>query len=250
LVILMVDVVFVTAMPMYTSLYQNKIFLMPGRYILPAISAISVLLSVGLIGPMPRRAARTLMAAVTAVMFAFALLVPFRYILPAHAEPPILSQADLPAIQNPLGINFGNKAELLGYDVGKGRVRAGEAIWIPVASDAPAPGMGRIKVALFVDDSTQEHLPVFGSQWQIADHSAVFGRIKIVPRERPEPIIENQMYYDLGGRVALIGYELSSPVDQEAGLGLKLYLQALSEMNEDYTVFVHWPDDGGQILTQ
>jgi 4-amino-4-deoxy-L-arabinose transferase-like glycosyltransferase len=307
LVILMVDVVFVTAMPMYISLYQNKIFLMPGRYILPAISAVSVLLSVGLAGPIPRRAARTLMAAVTAVMFAFALLVPFRYILPAYAEPPILSQADLQAIQNPLGANFDNKAELLGYDVGKGRVRAGEAIavtlywrclgrmernytlsiqvlgpdyhsyggvnlypgrgnfatslwqvgdtfsesyWIPIASDAPAPGMGHIKVALFIDDSTQEHLPVFGPQGQIADHSAVFGRIKIVPKERPEHVIENQAHYELGGKLALIGYEMTSPIEQKAGLDLRLYWQALSEIDEDYTVFVHWLDEEGQIRTQ
>jgi len=307
LVILMVDVVFVTAMPMYISLYQNKIFLMPGRYILPAISAVSVLLSVGLAGPIPRRAARTLMAAVTAVMFAFALLVPFRYILPAYAEPPILSQADLQAIQNPLGANFDNKAELLGYDVGKGRVRAGEAIavtlywrclgrmernytlsiqvlgpdyhsyggvnlypgrgnfatslwqvgdtfsesyWIPIASDAPAPGMGHIKVALFIDDSTQEHLPVFGPQGQIADHSAVFGRIKIVPKERPEHVIGNQAHYELGGKLALIGYEMTSPIEQKAGLDLRLYWQALSEIDEDYTVFVHWLDEEGQIRTQ
>jgi hypothetical protein len=307
LVILMADVLFVTALPMYISLYQEKIFLMPGRYVLPAISAVSVLLSVGLSGSVSIRVARTLMAIVATVMFAFALLVPFRYILPAYAEPPLLSQTDVQAIQNPLGANFGNKAELLGYDVGRGRVRAGDAIaitlywrclsrmehnytlavqmlgpdyraygglnlypgrgnfatslwevgdtfneiyWIPVASDFPAPIMGRIKVALFRDDSTQEHLPVLAPQGQIADHSAVFGRIKIVPRERPKHVIENQVHYELAGKLALIGYELTSPIDQEAGLDLRLYWKALSEVNEDYTVFVHWLDEEGQILTQ
>jgi len=307
LVMLMADVFFVTAMPMYISLYKGRIFLMPGRYVLPTISAVSVLLSVGLAGPVPARVARTLMAVVAAVMFAFALLVPFRYILPAYAEPPLLSPAELQAIQNPLQVNFDNKAELLGYDVGRGRVRAGEAIaitlywrclgrmehnytlavqvlgpdyrsyggvnlypgrgnlatslwqvsdafsetyWIPVAPDVPAPVMGRIKVALFIDDSTQEHLPVLDPQGQVADRSAVFGQIKIVPRERPEYVIENQVHYELDGKVALIGYELTSPVDQEAGLYLRLYWQALSEMDEDYTVFVHWLDEGGQILTQ
>jgi hypothetical protein len=280
---------------------------MPGRYILPAISAVSVLLSVGLTEPVPARVARTLMAVVAAVMFAFALLVPFRYILPAYAEPSMLSPADLQAIQNPLGVNFDNKAELLGYDVGRGRVRAGEAIaitlywhclsrmehnytlsvqvlgpdyhsyggvnlypgrgnfatslwqvgdtfsetyWIPVAPDVPAPVMGRIKVALFIDDSTQEHLPVLDPQGQIADRSAVFGRIKIVPQERPEHVIENQVHYELDGKVALIGYELSPPADLETGVDLRLYWQALSEMDEDYTVFVHWLDERGRILTQ
>ena len=306
-VILMADVFFVTALPMYVALFKTRIFLMPGRYILPAISAVSVLLSVGLAGSVPTRVARTLMAVVSAVMFVFALLVPFRYILPAYAEPPILSLADVQAIQKPLSVNFDNKAELLGYDVGRGRVRAGEAIavtlywrclgrmehnytlavqvlgpgyraygglnlypgrgnfatslwqvgdafketyWIPIASDVPAPVMGRIKVALFIDDSTQEHLPVLDPQGQIADRSAIFGRLKIVPRERPEHVIENQVYYDLDGKVALIGYELTPPVDRETGLELKLYWQALSEMNEDYTVFVHWLDEGGRILTQ
>jgi hypothetical protein len=307
LVILMADVFFVTALPMYISLYQEKIFLMPGRYILPAISAISVLLSVGLAGPVPAKVARTLMAVVAAVMFAFALLIPFRYILPAYAEPSLLSPAGVQAIPHPLGIHFDNKAELLGYDVGRGRVMAGEAIaitlywrclgrmehnytlavqvlgpdhksyggvnlypgrgnfatslwqvgdtfgetyWIPVAPDVPAPVMGRIKVALFIDDSTQEHLPVLDPQGQVADRSAVFGRIKIVPRERPEHVIEKQVYYELGGKVALIGYELASPVDRETGLDLRLYWQALSDLDEDYTVFVHWLDAGGRILAQ
>jgi 4-amino-4-deoxy-L-arabinose transferase-like glycosyltransferase len=306
-VILLAEIFFVTALPMYISLYQKRIFLMPGRYVLPAISAVSVLLSVGLVGLMPVRAARTLMAVVAAVMFVFALLVPFRYILPAYAEPPLLSSADLQDIQHPLGVNFDNKAELLGHDVGRGRVRAGEAIaitlywrcldrmehnytlavqvlgpdyqaygglnlypgrgnfatslwqvgntfseiyWIPIAPDVPAPVMGRIKVALFVDDSTQEHLPVLDPQGQIADRSAVFGRIKIVPRQRPEHVIENQVHYELGGKVALIGYELTSSVDWETGLDLRLYWQALSELDEDYTVFVHWLDEEGRIRTQ
>jgi hypothetical protein len=307
LIILLANVFFVTALPMYISLYREKIFLMPGRYILPAISAVSVLLSVGLAGPVPARLARTLMAVVAAVMFAFALLIPFRYILPAYAEPPLLSPADVQDIQNPLGVNFDHKAELLGYDAGKGRVRAGEAIavtlywrclgpmernytlavqvlgpdyesyggvnlypgrgnfatslwqvgdtfsetyWIPVVPDVPAPVMGRIKVALFIDDSTQEHLPVLDPQGQFADHSAVFGRIKIVPRERPEYVIEKQVYCDLGGKVALIGYELTSRVDRETGLDLRLYWQALSDLDEDYTVFVHWLDEEGRILAQ
>jgi len=306
LVILIADVLFVTALPVYISMYRGRIFLMPGRYILPAISAVSVLLSVGLAGPVPARVARTVMAIVTALMFAFTLLVPFRYILPAYTPPPLLSQADVQAIQNPLHVNF-NKAELLGYDVGKGRVRAGEAIaitlywrclnpmehnytlavqvlgpdfqahggvnlypgrgnfatslwevgdtfsetyWIPVDPDVSAPVMGRIKVALFIDDSTQEHLPVLNPQGQVADRSAVFGRIKIVPRKRPEHVIENQVHYELDGKVALIGYELTSPIDRETALGLSLYWQALSDLDEDYTVFVHWLDEGGQILTQ
>jgi 4-amino-4-deoxy-L-arabinose transferase-like glycosyltransferase len=130
LVILLADVFFVMALPMYISLYLNKIFLMPGRYILPTISAVSVLLSAGLAGLMPARIARILMAAVGAVMLVFALLVPFHYILPAYAEPPLLSPADLQDIQKPLGVNFDNRAELLGYNVGRGRVRAGEAIAI------------------------------------------------------------------------------------------------------------------------
>jgi 4-amino-4-deoxy-L-arabinose transferase-like glycosyltransferase len=307
LMILIADVFFVTALPMYISLLRGRVFLMPGRYILPAISAVSVLLSVGLTGPVPAKVARTLMGVVAAIMFVFALLVPFRYILPAYAEPPMLSAADVQAIQNPLGINFDNKAELLGYDVGKGRVRAGEAIaitlywhclshmehnytlsvqvlgpdyhgyggvnlypgrgnfatslwkvgdtfgetyWIPVAPDVPAPVMGRVKVALFIDDPSQEHLPVLDLQGQVADRSAVFGRIKIVPREHPEHVIENQVHYELDSKLALIGYELSPPADLETGVDLTLYWQALSDLDEDYTVFVHWLDEEGRILAQ
>jgi hypothetical protein len=89
-----------------------------------------LLLILGLTQWVPQRFVRVLIAAISVGMCALALITPFRYIRPAYAAPPLLTPTDVQRLQNPLHIHFGNRAELLGYDVGQGRVRAGQAIAI------------------------------------------------------------------------------------------------------------------------
>ncbi len=117
------------ALPAYRELLMRR-DLIKGRYVLVAMPAASLLLVVGWRQWVPRRWGAKLMAAVGVGMFALALVIPFRVIRPAYAAPPLLTPADVEHLPHPLHINFGDRAALLGYDAGRGRVRAGEAIAI------------------------------------------------------------------------------------------------------------------------
>ena len=99
-----------------------------GRYAIPAISGISVLLALGVVRLTPPRLGRVPILFVTTSLFVLGLIAPFRYILPAYARPPIQSSAEAMRIPNPLAINFGNKLELIGYDLPVRRLKAGEIV--------------------------------------------------------------------------------------------------------------------------
>ena len=61
-------------------------------------------------------------------MFALGVITPLCYIRPVYAPPPILDAHEVERVQNRTQIDFGRFARLVGYDVGRGRVRAGQAI--------------------------------------------------------------------------------------------------------------------------
>lgn len=54
----------------------------------------------------------------------------------------------------------------------------------------------------------------------------------------------------LGDKVVLLDYKLEGPLRHGATIRLTLYWQALREMEEDYTVFVHVVDEGGSVWGQ
>lgn len=304
--LLALDLLCAIALPTYRELLMHRA-LIKGRYVLVAMPAVSLLLILGLTQLGPKHSTRALVAAVSVGMFALALITPFRYIRPAYAPPPLLPLADVQRLPNPLHINFGNRAELLGYDVGQGRVRAGQAIaitlywrclsemernytvavkvlgpdyeeyggvniypgrgnfatslwragdifgetyWVPVSPNAPAPCLGRVSVALFTADLAQEHLYVLDAEGNPTGRNAIFGRLKIKPEKQPEYAVGKPLHFELGGEVALVGYEMDGIKEQGETLSLRLYWQALSKMDRDYTVFVHLTDKEGQILAQ
>lgn len=301
--LLALDLFFAIALPVYRELLLHRA-LIKGRYVLIAMPAVSLLLTLGLTQLVPQRFFRMLIAAVSVGMFTLAFITPFRYIRPAYAAPSLLTPTDVQQLQNPLQINFDNRAELLGYDVGQGRVRAGQAIaitlywrclsemernytvavkvlgpdyqeygavniypgrgnfatslwrvgdmfretyWVPVSTKVPAPSLGRVGVALFDADLARGHLYVLDAEGHPAEHDAIFGRLKIKPRERPEYAIGKPVHFELGDEVALVGYEMDERKEQGETLSLQLYWQALSEMDRDYTVFVHLIGEEGQI---
>jgi hypothetical protein len=269
--------------------------------------AVSLLLILGLTQWVPWRFTRGLVAALGVGMFALALITPFRYIRPVYAAPPLLSPTDVQHVQNPLHVNFDDRAEILGYDVGQGRVRAGQAIaitlywrclsemernytvavkvlgpdyqeyggvniypgrgnfatslwragdifretyWVPVSSDAPAPCLGRVGVALFDAGLPGEYLYALDAEGNPIGRNAVFGRLKIKPEEQPEYALGEPLYFELGDEVAWVGYEMDQGKEPGETWSLKLYWQALSKMERDYTVFVHLIDKERQVLAQ
>ena len=101
----------------YLMLLNGMYYALQGRCVLLAISSASLLLSLGLANVIPKRFSNMLAVSVGVAMFAYALLVPFRYILPTYAKPRLLSPADIQALENPLGLHFSDRIELVGYEL-------------------------------------------------------------------------------------------------------------------------------------
>jgi len=100
-----------------------------GRLLFPAISAASVLLAAGLIQGsawLPHPWQQTGAGLLSGALFVLAVWVPFHYIVPAYAPPPLL--AELPPRASPLAVDFGEQARLLGYELPEESVRPGEAL--------------------------------------------------------------------------------------------------------------------------
>lgn len=84
-----------------------------GRLLFPTIAAAGVLVAWGLAQWTRRKAARWALVGLTGLAFAFAVLVPWRYLRPAFASPRLPD--GLPGTAQPVGIAFQNGVELAGY---------------------------------------------------------------------------------------------------------------------------------------
>ncbi len=306
--LLLLSLLAVLSAPTYLAVRRGDPHLFPGRYALPAISAISLMVILGLGSLIPTKwATKWVSLIIGAVMLTFTILAPFVYIMPAYARPPLLSPAEVQDLRNPLGVNFDNKAELLGYELSAERVKAGgglavtlywralaemernytvavkvlgrerqeygqlnvypgrgnyaTSLWRPgdiirdvyvlrLADDVPAPCLGRVYVALFINGPGQPHLPVLDAGGRIAGYSAIFGRLKVQPRKKPDYEFETATSFDLGGKLALVGFDLPAVSFVGQPLAFKLYWQATAEVGQDYTVFVHLLDEGGKVVAQ
>jgi len=137
LVLIAVQAVLVVALALYRAVYFRDPMLVPGRYLLPAVSGLSLLLFVGWarwLGP-----ARTpaLAAGAGVLLGALALVTPWTTIAPAYARPPILTPAEA-QIAHPVSLRFGDGLELLGYDLSPERIHPGETMWVTLVWRARA----------------------------------------------------------------------------------------------------------------
>jgi 4-amino-4-deoxy-L-arabinose transferase-like glycosyltransferase len=111
-----------------------------GRLMYPAISAISILLFTGLAQWVPRRAVTSLAGVLGVAMLTIAVVSPFRYIAPAYARPPLLSETEMEKIPNPMAVTFDGQIKLLGYEVGSERRLSSEVYRNQVGQEAVRPG--------------------------------------------------------------------------------------------------------------
>ncbi len=87
----------------------------------------------------------------------------------------------------------------------------------------------------------------------LTEEPAPLGKVEVTYRERlwQAPAIEHPQRAELGGAIALLGYDVE-PAEAQAGgaIQLTLYWQALQPVAGDYHVFTHLVDASGQIYGQ
>jgi 4-amino-4-deoxy-L-arabinose transferase-like glycosyltransferase len=277
-----------------------------GRYALPAISGVSVLLSLGVVQLTPRKLGRLPILAVSLIVLFTGLIAPFRYIMPVYARPQLLSAEETLAIDNPLSLRFGEKIELVGYDLGVSRATAGQFVpvtlyWRALADIKenytvgisllgpdgepygqaatfpghgnfptsawkkgqviedlyhvraslmfPAPGLARIYVALYTYPE-EVYLPILDDAGTPVDHAAIFGTLPVDPAESPVYSAQHELRYQVSDGVALEGYDLEESLFSTGYGCVTLYWRALSDITEDYSVFIHVLDEQDRIVAQ
>ncbi|HIQ05159.1 MAG TPA: phospholipid carrier-dependent glycosyltransferase, partial [Anaerolineae bacterium] len=101
-----------------------------GRYMLPSMPAMAVLMALGLSSLMPHRRASLIAVLVGGGFFlSGALAIPL-YLRPAYARPPLLQPDDLAMVPHPLRVTFDHKAELVGYDLWPEHVYPGGGVGV------------------------------------------------------------------------------------------------------------------------
>ncbi len=112
-----------------------------GRFLFPALPAFGVLLVGGLGRYVPDHLRWIPGAAVIGLMIVLAIYALVGVLVPAFAVPQPLSPAELESLPNPIDVNFGGVARLLGYRVAPTTAEPGDAVevtlyWQPLARTA------------------------------------------------------------------------------------------------------------------
>ncbi|HID61749.1 MAG TPA: hypothetical protein EYP49_03235 [Anaerolineae bacterium] len=197
-----------------------------GRLMYPAISAISILLFTGLAQWVPRRAVTPLAGVLGVAMLVIAVVSPFRYIAPAYARPPLLSETELEKIPNPLAVTFEGQMKLLGYEVSREAVRPGESLDVTLYWQALAPMERNHSVFVHLLDendlvlASQDTFPGQGNfptrLWRVGDAIADVYTIVVPPTAfTPSSAqLEVGLYeFDSGKRLAVYGPQREPPGD-------------------------------------
>ncbi len=305
-----VKVVILLAWPaiVFTSLirWALQTWSSQGRLVFSAISALSILLFLGLSQLVPRRYTKMLACLVAISMFVIAAIAPFRYITPAYAKPALLSTEEIEAIPNRLDISFGKVMKLLGYDlptpnnpkpgdslevtlywqslaetnqdysvfvhlldenelvVAQRDMYPGQGLYptsqwsvgdtianryvLILPETAFAPNQAQLEVGLY-NFATGERLLAYGPNGELLGDNARFHEIEIVPRA--EAGVPNPVHFNLGNRIALVGYDMDRRTASSGEtIHLTLYWQALAKMEENYSVFTHVLGEENRIWAQ
>lgn len=128
-----------------------------------------------------------------------------------------------------------------------------ETYWLTVADDMPTPIMGRIAVAMYVDDEKQPHLAVTDPQGNAVGHAARFGRLavrsKVASAGAPEVEAAYTLREEGGGQLSLLGYDggaAAGPLGRD--VLVRLYWSVDVPLQREYTVFAHLWDTTGRFV--
>jgi hypothetical protein len=113
---------------------------------------------------------------------------------------------------------------------------------------APAPELYDLEIGLY-DLPSGERLIARDSAGAAVEFPTPT-QVRVAP-ERPLDISpQHPLDYRLGGEIALIGTDLSGPLQAGAPLTVTLYWRAEAPPQENYAVFVHLLDESGQQVAQ
>jgi len=119
---------------------------------------------------------------------------------------------------------------------------------VPVRPDAAAPTRLLVDVGFYYEPTNMNVITV---DEQGRKKSGFIGQVRLVRAELPEYLSQYAVDFELGGQVALRGYDLlQHSVQAGQTVTVTLYWQGLVPMAEDYTVFVHLVDAEENIVAQ
>ncbi len=126
---------------------------------------------------------------------------------------------------------------------------AGDAIVnryvLTLPETAFAPNQAQLEVGLY-DFTTGERLLAYGPNGELLGDNARFHEVEILPHA--EAGVPNPVNFNFETRIALIGYDVDRRTASSGEtIHLALYWKALTEMEEDYVVFVHLLREQDQI---
>lgn len=108
--------------------YRMIVLAFQGRLLFPAISAIALLVYLGLACLVPFRLRWASVAVVSAAMLIVAASLPIVALAPAYKSPPVYTRDTIGRPDHPTVAKFGQEIELLGYDISADTVGPGETI--------------------------------------------------------------------------------------------------------------------------
>lgn len=121
-----------------------------GRLLFTALSTLSVLWVVGLVGWLPRRPAARIATGLGGFLFVVAALAPFLWIRPSYQPP----QFSAPAAN--VEFSFSGGVELVGYEVDRTAVQPGDALWLTLAWQVTQPISRNWSIFVHLNDPVLE----------------------------------------------------------------------------------------------
>jgi hypothetical protein len=121
-----------------------------GRLVFTALSTLTTLLVVGLVGWLPRRLATGAVAGLGGFMFVVAALAPFLWIRPSYQAPLF----NPPPIQT--AVTFGDELKLVGYELSPTAVQPGDPLWVTLEWDVRQPITRNWSIFVHLNDPVLE----------------------------------------------------------------------------------------------
>lgn len=125
--------------PLARFLATRDAYLVHGRFLLPGLAAVALVVGVGYVNLWPGRWRRPAVAGLLLASFAVAAAIPFRTIVPAYAPPNLVADVDAGQVPNPLKANFDNQIALLGYETEARVVKPGDEVPVTLYWQALSP---------------------------------------------------------------------------------------------------------------